>query len=163
MAAAQYGLGMIHLDLEEFEEAQKHLQSSFATYKTVYGVKDMNTVGAHRGVAMAARLAGNLQRAKKILETAEDSLLGKAQPLHKCLKQIVNRLLSIAIICNLFCDLVTHGNIFDLRSHMVCELVLVAKMHSLNYSTSVLDTTLYEQKIKDCMEVDHKVFQLHLT
>ena len=29
---------------------------------------------------MAARLAGNLQHAKEILEAAEDSLLGKAQP-----------------------------------------------------------------------------------
>ena len=92
MAPAQYGLGMIHLELDEFEEAQKHLQNSFATYKAVYGEKDKRTVQAHLGVAMAARLAGNLQDAKEILETA---VLGKAQPLHRCLKQIVNRLLSI--------------------------------------------------------------------
>ena len=32
------------------------------------------------------------------VRTAEDSLLGKAQPLHKSLKQTFSRLLSIAII-----------------------------------------------------------------
>ena len=98
MAHAQRRLGMIHLELEEFEEAQKHFQDSFATHKAVYGVQHKDTMEAHLGVAMAARLAGNLQHAKEILETAEDSLLGKAQHLHKCLKQIVSRLLSIAII-----------------------------------------------------------------
>ena len=97
MASAQGRLGMIHLELEEFEEAQNHFQDSFATHKAVYGVEDKDKE-AHRGFAMAARLAGNLQHAKEILETAEDSLSGKAQPVHKCLKQIVNRLLSIAII-----------------------------------------------------------------
>ena len=98
MASAQRRLGLIHLELEEFEEAQKHLQHSFATYKEAYGVKDKRTMWVHLRVAMAARLAGNLQHAKEILETAEDSLLGKAQPLHKFLKQTFSRLLSIAII-----------------------------------------------------------------
>ena len=106
MARAQHCLGMIHLELEELEEAQKHLQSSFATHKAVYGVKDKDTVGAHLCFAMAARLAGNLQHAKEILETAEDSLSGKAHP---CSKQIVSRLLTIANhLCgiNLLCGLV---------------------------------------------------------
>ena len=88
MAPAQHCLGMIHLDLEEFEEAQKHLQSSFATRKKVYGVKDKDTRQARLWFAMAARLAGNLQHAKEILETAEDSLLGKAQLLQKCLSRL---------------------------------------------------------------------------
>ena len=96
MAAVQLDLGMIHLELEEFEEAQKHLQHSFATHKEVYGVKNKDTMEAHLGIAMAARLSGNLQQAKEIL--AEDSLLGKAQPLHKFVKQTFSRLLSIAII-----------------------------------------------------------------
>ena len=90
MALAQRRLGMIHLELEEFEEAQKHLQSSFATHKEAYGVKDKRTMVAHLRVAMAARLSGNLQHAKEILETTEGSLLGKAQPLHKCPKQTVS-------------------------------------------------------------------------
>ena len=98
MARAQCRLGVIHLELEEFEEAQKHLQHSFATHKEAYGVEHEDTVLAHLRVVMAARLAGNLQHAKEILETAEYSLLGIAQPLHKSLKQIVSRLLSIAII-----------------------------------------------------------------
>ena len=98
MADVQHCLGMIELELEEFEEAQKHLQSSSATYKADYRVKDKNTIGAHLGIAIAARLAGNLQHAKEILETAEDSLLGKAELLHKCIKQTFSRLLSIAII-----------------------------------------------------------------
>ena len=95
MADVQLHLGVIHLDLEEFEEAQKHLQHSFATHKEAYGVKDKRTMRAHLGVAMAARLAGNLQHAKEILETAEYSLSGKVQLLHKFLKQIFSRLLSI--------------------------------------------------------------------
>ena len=140
MAPAQLGSGMIHLDLEEFEEAQKRLQSSFATYKAVYGVKDKRTMGAHLWFAMAARLAGNLQHAKEILETAENPLLGKVQPLHKCLKQIVNRLLSIAIIncIALIYSVVAlkYWNIyvmFVIPIHIcVCELVLVAQMHSSN-------------------------------
>ena len=73
-------LGVFHLELEEFEEAQKHMQGSFETHKALYGVKDKRTTGAYLEVAMAARLAGNLQHAKEILEAAEDSLLGKAQP-----------------------------------------------------------------------------------
>ena len=73
-------LGMIHLELEEFEEAQKHMQGFFETHKALYGVKDMRTTGAYLAVAMAARLAGNLQHANEILEAAEDSLLGKAHP-----------------------------------------------------------------------------------
>ena len=99
MAGVQHCLGMIQLELEEFEDAQKHLQDSFATHKAVYGVKDKKTMRVRLWFTMAARLAGNLQHAKEILETAEDSLLGKAQLLHKCLKQIVNRLLSITVIC----------------------------------------------------------------
>ena len=98
MAAVQLDLGMIQLELEEFEEAQKHFQHSFATYKEAYGVKDKRTMWVCLRVAMVARLSGNLQHAKKMLETAEDSLLGKAQPLHKCIKQIFSRLLGIAII-----------------------------------------------------------------
>ena len=80
MADTQLCLGMIHLELEDLEEAQRHLQSSFATQKAVYGVKHKYTMQAHLWAAMAARLAGKLQHAKEILETAEDSLLGKAQP-----------------------------------------------------------------------------------
>ena len=68
------------MELEEFEEAQKHMQGFFETHKALYGVKDMRTTGAYLAVAMAARLAGNLQHANEILEAAEDSLLGKAQP-----------------------------------------------------------------------------------
>ena len=102
MASVQLHLGMIQLELEEFEEAQKHIQSSFATRKEVYGIKDQRTRQAHLWFAGAARLTGNLQHAKEILETAEDSFLGKAQPLHKFLKQTFSRLLSVAII-NLYC------------------------------------------------------------
>ena len=83
MAQAQFRLGMIHLELEEFEEAQKHLQSSFATNKAIYGVEHKDTLQGHLGVAMAARLAGNLKHAKEILETA---VLGKAQPLYRSVK-----------------------------------------------------------------------------
>ena len=74
MAAVQSSLGMIHLELEEFEEAQKHLQSSFATYKAVYGVQHKDTMEALLWFARAVRLAGNLQHAKEILERA---VLGK--------------------------------------------------------------------------------------
>ena len=98
MAAVQLRLGMIQLELEEFEEAQKHLQSSFATHKAVYGVQHKDTRLAHLWFARAVRLAGNLQHDEEILETAVYSLSGKAHPLHKFLKQIFSRLLSIAII-----------------------------------------------------------------
>ena len=98
MADVQLHLGVIHLELEKFEKAQKHLQSSFATHKAVHGVEHEDTMEALLGVAMAARLAGNLQHAMEILETAEDSLSGKAQPLHKFLKQTFSGLLSIGII-----------------------------------------------------------------
>ena len=111
MAPAQHCLGMIHLELEEFEEAQKHLQSSFATRKAVYGVQHKDTRQAHLWFAMAARLAGNLQHAKEILETLEDSLLGRAQLLHKCLKQIVNRLMCFGLTWKyvmFFSDLHSH-------------------------------------------------------
>ena len=122
MAAVQHCFGMIHLELEKFEEAQKHLQSSFATRKAVYGIHHKDTRQAHLLVAMAARLAGNLQHAQGILETTDDSSLGKAQLLHKSLKQIVNRLLSISIICiALICSVVVlkYGNdVFDSDSHM---------------------------------------------
>lgn len=76
-AELQHCLGMIHLDLEEFEEAQKHLQSSFETCKAVYGVKAKKAMEVCLRVATAARLAGNLQDAKELLETAEKSMLGK--------------------------------------------------------------------------------------
>ena len=81
MADVQLRLGMVHLDLEEFEEAQKNLQSSSATHKAVYGVHHKDTRRAHLWFARAVRLAGKLQHAEEILETAEDSLSGKAQPL----------------------------------------------------------------------------------
>lgn len=70
-------LGMIHLDLEEFEEAQKYLQGSFETCNAVYGgVKVKKIMEVCLKVAVAARLAGNLQYAKELLETAEKSMLG---------------------------------------------------------------------------------------
>ena len=75
-AYVQYSSGKILLDLEEFEAAQRDLQNCFATRKAVYGIKDKRTMNVHLTVVQAARLAGNLQRAKEILETAEDSLLG---------------------------------------------------------------------------------------
>ena len=122
MASVQLHLGMIKLELKEFEEAQKHMQISFATRKEVYGIKDKRTRQAHLGVAMAARLAGNLQHAKEVLETAEDSFLGKAQPLHKFLKQTFSRLLSVAIInCIAIQWLLSNMgicNVFDTHSHM---------------------------------------------
>ena len=43
----------------------------------VYGVKHDDTRKAHLGVAMAARLAGSSHDAKEILESEEESLLGK--------------------------------------------------------------------------------------
>lgn len=69
-------LGLIYLDLEEFEEAQKYLQSYFASRIEIWGVKDERTMSAYLWVAMAARLAGNLQDAKEMLETEEGSMLG---------------------------------------------------------------------------------------
>ena len=87
MAAAQYNLGMINLELEEFVDSQHHLQSSFATHKVVYGVKDKRTMRAHLGAAMAARLAGNITHAKEVLERAEETLLGK-----RSLKVYINTL-----------------------------------------------------------------------
>ena len=75
-AYVQYNSGMILLDLEEFEAAQRDLQSCFATHKAVYGIKEKRTMETHLRVVQAARLAGNLRHAKEILETAEDSLLG---------------------------------------------------------------------------------------
>lgn len=77
MAAAQYNLGKINLELEEFVDSQHHLQSSFATHKLVYGVKDKRTMRAHLGAVVAARLAGNIKHAKEVLEKAEETLLGK--------------------------------------------------------------------------------------
>ena len=59
--------------LEEFEEARKQLQSSFETRKAIHGVLAKKTM---LKVAMAARLMGNLQDAKELLETAEKSMLG---------------------------------------------------------------------------------------
>ena len=77
MAEVQLQLGRIHLDLEDFVEAQKQFQSSLETNKMVYGVRHKDALQAHLGVAMAARLAGNLQHAKEILESGKESLLGK--------------------------------------------------------------------------------------
>ena len=77
LAEHQHVLGVIHLDLEEFEKAQKNFQGSFETYKAVY--EDVNhkaTKQTHLGTVMAAKMAGNLHNAKEILETAEESLLG---------------------------------------------------------------------------------------
>ena len=77
MAEVQLQLGRIHLDLEEFVEARKQFQSSLETHKMVYGVEHDDTRKAHLGVAMAARLAGSSLDAKEILESEEESLLGK--------------------------------------------------------------------------------------
>lgn len=68
---------MVHLDLEEFEKAQKYLRSSLEDHKAVCGAKTKKTMGVCLKVAMAARLAGNLQDAKELLETTEESMLGK--------------------------------------------------------------------------------------
>ena len=65
------------MDLEEFEEAKKHLQSSYETHQEVFGEKTKKTMKVCLKVAMAARLAGNLQGAEELLETAEKSMLGK--------------------------------------------------------------------------------------
>ena len=77
MNSVLHVLGLIYLDLEEFEEAQKYLQSCFASSIEIWGVKNKRTLDAHLSVAAAARLAGNLRDAKKILETAEEFVLGK--------------------------------------------------------------------------------------
>ena len=77
MATLLHLLGLIYLDLEEFEEAQKYLQISFVSRIQIWGVKDESTILSHLLIAVAARLVGNLQDAKKILETAEESMLGK--------------------------------------------------------------------------------------
>ena len=68
IAQVGHELGMIHHDLEEFEEAQKHLQSVFETYKALLRLTDKETKGAHMAAGMATRMAGNLHDAKKILE-----------------------------------------------------------------------------------------------
>ena len=65
------------MDLEEFEEAQMHLQSCYETLQEVYGEKTKKTMKVCLKVAMAARLAGNLHGAEELLETAEKSMLGK--------------------------------------------------------------------------------------
>ena len=69
--------GMINLHLEKFDAAKEHLQSSFGYFKNASEANDNDTMQAHLGIAQALRLAGNLQDAKEILETAEGSLLGK--------------------------------------------------------------------------------------
>ena len=76
MDAVLHVLGLIYLDLEEFEEAQKYLQSSFASSIEIWGVKNVGTISAQMWVATAARLAGNFQDAEKFLETAEKFVLG---------------------------------------------------------------------------------------
>ena len=43
----------------------------------VYGVEHKDTMQAHLGAVMAARLAGNPRGAEEILESEEKSLLGK--------------------------------------------------------------------------------------
>ena len=68
MARVEHQLGAINSDFEEFEEAQKHLRSAFETYKAILGVTDEVTMRAHMAAGMAARMAGNLQDAKEILE-----------------------------------------------------------------------------------------------
>ena len=56
-ARAQQYLGVIYLDLEEFEEAQKYLQDSYETCKGIYG--KMEKIAKQTHVGMALRLAGN--------------------------------------------------------------------------------------------------------
>ena len=78
MAELQLLLGRIHLDLEEFVGAQKTI--AYVPWKPhimIYGVEHKDTMQAHLGVAMAARLAGNPRGAEEILESEEKSLLGK--------------------------------------------------------------------------------------
>lgn len=74
MAEVHYRLGTLHLDLKEFEKAQNHLQISFETSKEV--ANDTLQMQAYAGAANAARLAGNLHDAKKILEKMQESMLG---------------------------------------------------------------------------------------
>ena len=68
IAYALHELGAIHSDLEEFEEAQKCLQSAFETYKSVLGVTNKETFLLRMEAGKSARMAGKLQDAKEILE-----------------------------------------------------------------------------------------------
>ena len=77
MAELQLLLGRIHLDLEEFVEAQMQLQCSLKAHIMIYGVEHKDTIQAHLGATMAARLAGNPRGAEEILESEEKSLLGE--------------------------------------------------------------------------------------
>ena len=77
MAELQLLFGRIHLDLEEFVEAQTQLQFSLETHKMIYGVEYKDTLQARLGAAMAARLAGNPRGAEEILESEKKSLLGE--------------------------------------------------------------------------------------
>ena len=77
MVELQLLLGRIHLDIEEFVEAQTQLQCSLETHIMIYGVEHKDTMQAHLGAVMAARLAGNPRGAEEILVSEEKSLLGK--------------------------------------------------------------------------------------
>ena len=65
------------MDIEESVEAQKQLQCSLEAHIMIYGVEHKDTMQAHLGTAMAARLAGNPRGAGEILESEEKSLLGE--------------------------------------------------------------------------------------
>ena len=67
MVELQLLLGRIHLDIEEFVEAQKQLQCSLEAHKMIYGVEHKDTMQARLGAAMAARLAGNPHGAEEII------------------------------------------------------------------------------------------------
>ena len=53
------------------------LQCSLKAHIMIYGVEHKDTIQAHLGAAMAARLAGNPRGAEEILESEEKSLLGE--------------------------------------------------------------------------------------
>ena len=73
MAFIQYRLGAIHLVSEEFEEAQEYFQCCFATRKEAHGMMDKSTQQTQQILVVAIRLAGKLQHAKEILETAQET------------------------------------------------------------------------------------------
>ena len=73
-ALALYCSGMINLHLEKFDAAKGH---PFGYFKNFSEADDNDAMKVHLGIAQALRLAGSLQDAKEILETAEGSLLGK--------------------------------------------------------------------------------------
>ena len=74
MAFIQYRLGSIHLVNEEFEKAQQHFQHCLATRKDAHGMMDKSTQQTQQVLVVAIRLAGKLQHAKEILETAQEEV-----------------------------------------------------------------------------------------